>query len=64
LTRMILDLEKCVGCGNCTTHCPLNLTEVCRGKLNIKDGCTMCGECVSSCGYYVIKIEAVAETVS
>jgi Fe-S-cluster-containing hydrogenase component 2 len=52
-----LDLEECVGCGNCTSACPLGLVEVRRGKVLIKDGCNFCGACAAACGYYVIKIE-------
>jgi Fe-S-cluster-containing hydrogenase component 2 len=52
----MLDLEECIGCGNCTTACPLGLTEVRRGKIHVKEGCDLCGRCVAACGYYVIKI--------
>ena len=56
-----LDLDKCVGCGNCLTACHPGLIEIRRGKIRIKDGCTLCGDCVPACGYYVIKIEAAAQ---
>jgi len=58
--RITLDLEKCVGCGNSTTACPLGLTKVHRGKIHIDEGCTACGDYVAACGYYVIKLEPVA----
>lgn len=53
---MKLNLDECVGCGNCTTACPLGLVEVRRGKVNIKAGCDFCGACAAACGYYVIKM--------
>ena len=59
---IILNLEECVGCGNCTSACPLGLVEVRRGKLRIKDGCNLCGRCVAACGYYAIEIEAARLT--
>jgi Fe-S-cluster-containing hydrogenase component 2 len=55
--KITLDLDECVGCGNCTTACPLGLTEVRRGRVHIKEGCDFCGKCMAACGYYVIKIE-------
>jgi Fe-S-cluster-containing hydrogenase component 2 len=55
--EITLDLDECVGCGNCTTACPLGLVEVSRGKVSIKEGCNLCGDCAAACGYYVIKIE-------
>ena len=57
MKRIRLLLEECVGCGNCTTSCPLDLTEIVRGKVHIKEGCTLCGACVAACGYYAIRLE-------
>jgi electron transfer flavoprotein alpha subunit len=53
-----VNLEECVGCGNCVPACPFGLIEIVRGKAQIKDGCTLCGACVDACGYYAITIEA------
>jgi electron transfer flavoprotein alpha subunit len=57
-----VNLEECVGCGNCTSACPFDLIEMVRGKAKIKDGCTLCGACVDACGYYAITIEAPQKT--
>jgi electron transfer flavoprotein alpha subunit len=57
-----VNLEECVGCGNCTSACPFGLIEMVQGKAKIKDGCTLCGACVDACGYYAITIEAPQKT--
>jgi len=54
-----INLDECVGCGNCTSVCPYDLVEIVRGKVKInEEGCTFCGACVDACGYYAITIEA------
>ena len=40
-----IDLEKCTGCGNCVSACPFGLLEVVDDKVQIKEGCTLCGAC-------------------
>ena len=62
MKQIRLLLDECIGCGNCTTHCPLHLTTVKRGKIFIRKGCTACGECVAACGYYAIRLEDVPDT--
>jgi electron transfer flavoprotein alpha subunit len=59
-----VNLEECVGCGNCTPACPFGLIEIVRGKARIKDGCTLCGACVDACGYYAITIETPQKTTA
>ena len=57
-----VDLDKCVGCGDCIPSCPLGLLEIVGEKAQIKDGCTLCGACQESCNYEAILIEVVTET--
>jgi electron transfer flavoprotein alpha subunit len=59
-----VNLEECVGCGNCTSVCPFGLIEIIKGKAIIKEGCTLCGACVDACGYYAITIEAPQKTAT
>ncbi|MFC1903835.1 FAD-binding protein [Chloroflexota bacterium] len=61
-----IDLEKCVGCGNCVSVCPFGLLEIVDDKVQLKEGCTLCGACQEACVYEAILIETapVAEVVS
>jgi len=58
-----IDLDKCVGCGDCVPSCPLGLLEIVNEKVQVSDGCTLCGACQEACDYDAIVIEAVAEPV-
>jgi len=57
-----IDLEKCVGCGDCVPVCPFGLLEIVDDKVQLKEGCTLCGACQEACSHDAINIEAVAET--
>jgi electron transfer flavoprotein alpha subunit len=59
-----IDLDKCTGCGACTSSCPFGLLEIKDDKVYVKEGCTLCGACQSSCAFEAILIEAPAKTAS
>jgi len=54
--QLIIDTEKCVGCGICAEYCRLGLLEVKNRKTRVKPGCTLCGECVNMCVCSAISI--------
>ena len=56
-----IDLDKCNGCGSCTAVCPFGLLEIVDDKVQLKEGCTLCGACQEACGYEAIIIEALPE---
>ncbi len=58
-----IDLDKCVGCGDCLAACPFGLIEIVDEKAHLSEGCTLCGACQEACDYDAILIEAVAEAV-
>ena len=48
---VIIDLEKCTGCGQCLEVCPFEALELAADKVAVKDGCTLCGACVEVCEF-------------
>ena len=57
-----IDLDKCVGCGDCVPVCPFGLLEIVDDKVQLEEGCTLCGACQEACPVEAILIEAVAES--
>jgi electron transfer flavoprotein alpha subunit len=55
---IIIDFEKCTGCGNCVPVCPFGLLDVVDGKVRMKEGCTLCGACRDACSFEAVTIEA------
>ncbi|MDP2931621.1 MAG: electron transfer flavoprotein subunit alpha [Chloroflexota bacterium] len=55
-----IDLDKCIGCGDCEPACPFGLLKVVNDKVQLVEGCTLCGACEDACAYEAIVIEAVA----
>jgi len=59
-----IDLDKCIGCGNCVPLCPFGLLELTGDKVQISDGCNLCGACRGACDYDAIVIEAVTQVLT
>ena len=57
-----IDLDKCGGCGICIPSCPFGLLKIVDEKVQVNEGCTLCGASQEVCEYDAILIEAVAET--
>ncbi|GMO15539.1 MAG: hypothetical protein Ta2E_06510 [Mycoplasmoidaceae bacterium] len=49
---------KCIGCGACTSVCPVNAITMknCKADINVKK-CVGCGACTSTCPVEAIKIK-------
>ena len=49
--KLVIDSEKCDGCGTCVDACPVNVLEVKNGKCAIVnlDECIECRACEASC---------------
>jgi len=59
LAEIIVDKNKCNGCGRCVKLCPFNQIKIVDDLAIIDAGCTMCGVCQESCpvGAILIKRE-------
>lgn len=46
-----LDVQKCIGCGNCELVCPHRVFKIIDAKAQIIDhnGCIECGACTTNC---------------
>ncbi len=55
---LTIDIEKCIGCGECESACTFAAIEVKDDKAVVDlDTCTMCGTCVDACPEEAITLE-------
>jgi hypothetical protein len=53
-----VEIEDCVGCGECVEHCPVKAIALVADRANINDDkCIGCGECVIVCPNEAVKIQ-------
>jgi uncharacterized Fe-S center protein len=53
-----VEIEDCVGCGECVEHCPVKAIALLEDRANINDDkCIGCGECVIVCPNGAVKIQ-------
>lgn len=57
--RIVVDEEKCTGCGNCVQACPCACLEVVEGKARMIEGvvCMSCSACVAHCQKDAVRME-------
>jgi electron transfer flavoprotein alpha subunit len=60
---LIVDSEKCIGCGVCEDNCAFGAITVAEGCAVVNDNCTLCGSCVETCEPEALHIEGVEKNV-
>ena len=60
---LIVDAEKCIGCGVCEDNCAFGAISVVDGLAVVADTCTLCGSCVDDCEVEALHIEGVEKKV-
>ncbi|MDH3346816.1 MAG: electron transfer flavoprotein subunit alpha [Desulfobulbaceae bacterium] len=61
---LIIDKEKCIGCGVCEANCAFGAISMEDGCAVVGDSCTLCGSCVDTCDVEALKIEIAADAGS
>lgn len=58
VTTLSLDVDACVGCGNCTVVCPHSVFRLDGKKVAIadRDACIECGACAANCPVSAIQV--------
>jgi len=44
-----VEVDKCTGCGECVSACPLDSIEIKDKKAVVDDSCAECGACIDAC---------------
>jgi len=60
---LIVDSEKCIGCGVCEENCAFGAITVEDGCAIVNDNCTLCGSCVETCEPEALFIEGAEKKV-
>jgi electron transfer flavoprotein alpha subunit len=60
---LIVDSEKCIGCGVCEEECAFGAIIVEDGCAVVNDNCTLCGSCVDICEPEALHLEDVEKKV-
>ena len=59
---LIVDKEKCIGCGVCEANCPFGAITVEDGCAVVNDRCNLCGACVENCEPQALRIEGAEKS--
>lgn len=48
-SKVKIDLQKCIGCGECVKLCPMKNLRIEKNRVVAEDRCTMCYRCINNC---------------
>jgi ferredoxin len=58
MAKVVVDLDKCVGCEECLNGCPTSAITMENNKAKVDaDTCVECGTCVGACPEHAISEE-------
>jgi len=60
---LIIDKDKCIGCGVCVDNCAFAAIELVDGIAAVNEKCTLCATCVDNCEAEALSIEKSAGKV-
>ncbi len=56
---LLIDKQKCSGCGACVEACPFEALSLADDKAQVNEACTLCGTCVDVCPEGALAVEEV-----
>ena len=62
--QIIIDPDKCIGCGACVDDCLYHVLEVQDGVARVlRDDCFQCGHCLAICPVNAVRMEGIADEI-
>ena len=62
--KIIIDQNKCTGCGDCATDCTRHTLEMRDSKARVLDGdCLLCGHCLAVCPAGAVRMEGIGDEI-
>lgn len=61
---VIVDPEKCKGCGKCEKNCPVGAIKIIEKKATVEEHCVHCGICVCVCDFDALTIPQKKEEMA
>ena len=63
-TTIIIDHDKCTGCGECVADCVRHILEVRNGKACVLSGdCLSCGHCLAVCPANAVRMDGIEDGI-